>query len=80
MAQTFSCLVDDRRYSVPTLIPINAEDEASARRQAMQALFASHEHTAVELHAEAGMVFRRERETSLKPRTFPAGYAPHGAG
>jgi hypothetical protein len=63
MPQTYSCLIDDERYSVPTLILIDADDEGLARDRAVRELLASNFHRAVELHGRNGLVFRRERRT-----------------
>jgi hypothetical protein len=61
--QTYSCFIRDRRYAVPTLRLIDAADDASARRRALDELAASQDHLGVELHSETGLILKRERRS-----------------
>ena len=63
MPQTYSCFIRDGRYSVPTLRLIEADDDACARRQALDELAASHHHLAVELRSDTRLVLKRERRS-----------------
>jgi hypothetical protein len=49
MAQTYFLYVNDRRYTVPTLAVIEAEDEDAARSVALSRLKASAFHESVEV-------------------------------
>ena len=70
MPQTYSCLIDDERYSVPTLVLIDTDDEALARERAVSELLSSNYHLAVELHGREGLVFRRELRTFANGAEF----------
>ena len=54
---TFEVFIDDDRYSVPTLLLINADDEARARSQAELMLKESSHHRGVELRRDGSRVY-----------------------
>jgi len=54
---TFEVFIDDDRYSVPTLVLINAEDDARACSKAESLLRESPHHRGVELRLEGARVF-----------------------
>jgi len=62
MAQTYSCFIQDRRYSVPTLRLLEARDAAAIRELALRELLASDDHREVEVRGEDGeLIFRKAR-------------------
>ncbi len=64
MSNIFTCLVEDRRYSVPTLRLVEADgDVASLQTLAQDELRASEDHLAVEVFGEGGLVLWREART-----------------
>ena len=64
MSHIFTCLIEDRRYNVPTLRLLEAEgDVASLQALAHTELLASEDHLAVEVFAEGGLVLWREART-----------------
>lgn len=64
MPHTYSCFIEDRRYSVPTLRFVQAWDRASIRELAMRELLASEDHRSVEVRAEGGqLILRKTRGT-----------------
>ncbi len=52
--------VGDRRYRVPTLRLIEAQDAASIRKLALREPFLSEDHRAVEVRGEGGQLIIRE--------------------
>ncbi len=61
MLRTFSLFTTDRRYSVPTLQFLLAQDEARAQDLARRQLLASEDHLAVEVHENGQPLFREAR-------------------
>ena len=53
---TFEIFVDDRRYAVPTLHLVSAEDEAAARQIAEQMVSESDHHVGAELCYEGRLL------------------------
>ncbi len=61
MSDILTCLVEDRRYSVPTLRLVEADgDVASLQALAQGELRACEDHLAVEIYGEGGLVLWRE--------------------
>ena len=59
--QTFTCFIEDRRYSVPTLRFLEADgDPGSLRELVRRELLASENHQAIEVCTEGGQVVLRE--------------------
>jgi hypothetical protein len=59
MPQTYSCFIEDRRYRVPTLRFVLADD-TSIREIAIRELLSDNSHNAIEVRAEGGEVILRE--------------------
>jgi len=59
--RTFTCLLTDSRYSVPTLSFILAADADRARALAQRELHASAYHRAYELHDDQRLVCAERR-------------------
>ena len=59
--RTFSLLVTDTRYSVPTLALLTVDDERQAIEQAKRTLTQSEFHRVVELHDGKRSVYREVR-------------------
>jgi hypothetical protein len=55
--RTFTCLISDARYTVPTLALYVTTDEATARKLAMRDLKANPNHEACELREGDRLVF-----------------------
>jgi hypothetical protein len=64
MSHIYPCFVEDRRYRVPTLRLLQADDVQMLRRLALRELLASEDHQAVEVRAEGGQLILREERSS----------------
>jgi hypothetical protein len=68
--RTFTCLITDRRYAVPTLSFVLAQDAERARELARRDLAANPHHAAVEVREGDRLLFveaRGERRPSMGP-------------
>ncbi len=59
---TFALHIVDDRYTVTTLEFVTASSTAAARRVALDRLYASEHHLAVEVHEEGQLLFEINRE------------------
>jgi len=59
--RTFSVFIEDRRYSVPTLMFVVASDEVRARELAVRELDASNNHLSVEVQESGRSLFKQAR-------------------
>jgi hypothetical protein len=65
--RTFSCFINDDRYSVPTLAFLLVADEKLAREMALRRLLESPHHREVELLENGERIFERTRDPGEEP-------------